>query len=255
MINKRLNTLRKIYSALEKEVSIPASEDILLCRKTRGHDRYYINGIYKPKDKYIKQITALANEEYWRNLFPKLKKEIRILERSIRADRELEEVYEKLHEGKRKLVTPFFRSVSEIIEQFEKEEYVGLEFDENDATEYYSNKGERVRSKTEKIIADELLRKGIPYKYEKPLILNANSKPITIYPDFTAVNVRTGKIRYIEHLGMIDNSNYYKNTLLKLDTFERNGLLIGKDVLLFHESSYSPINTKVIDYYIEEFLT
>ena len=53
-------------------------------------------------------------------------------------------------------------------------------------TEYYTIKGERVRSKSEKIIADELYRYQIPYKYEFPLTLATHNRNIQLYPDFTA---------------------------------------------------------------------
>ena len=45
------------------------------------------------------------------------------------------------------------------------------EFDENNRTEFYTRKGERVRSKSELIIAEELQRYQVPYLYEKPLEL------------------------------------------------------------------------------------
>ena len=75
------------------------------------------------------------------------------------------------------------------------------------------------------------------------------------YPDFTAINTTTGEIKCIEHLGMMDHPNYYQNVLAKLDAYEKNGLLIGRDIVLIHESSYRPLNTKVIADYIDEFLT
>ena len=53
---------------------------------------------------------------------------------------------------------------------------------------------------------------------------------------------------------MLDNPVYFKNTLGKLDVYEKNNLLIGRDVILLHESSYRPLNTRVIADYITEFL-
>lgn len=45
-----------------------------------------------------------------------------------------------------------------------------------------------------------------------------------------------------------------KIMLRKLDAFEMNQLLIGRDVLLLHESSSAPLNTRVLDCYIQEYL-
>jgi len=54
---------------------------------------------------------------------------------------------------------------------------------------------------------------------------------------------------------MMDHPNYFKNVLFKLDVYEKNGLLVGKNLILLHESSYRPLNTRVIAEYIDEFLT
>ena len=70
--------------------------------------------------------------------------------------------------------------------------YQGKGFGEEDNTEYYTYKGERVRSKSEMIIANELFRNNIPYKYELPIELENWNKKVTIYPDFTVLNKRTG---------------------------------------------------------------
>lgn len=45
-----------------------------------------------------------------------------------------------------------------------------------------TDRGERVRSKTEKIMADYFYRKGIEYKYEQPIYLKGLG---TVYPDFS----------------------------------------------------------------------
>ncbi len=224
------------------------------CKKIRGNYRYYIDDKYTSLNKEFDQIREMALVEYRRKLKPILEAEIRYLRHILEMETKLNEVYNKLYEGKRILIEPDILPVSEKMKRFEQEEYEGLSFDENDRTEYYTNRGERVRSKSEKIIADELNRQGIPYKYEKPLKLLVDGKIKEFYPDFTTMNITTGEIKFLEHFGMMDNSNYFKNTLSKLDIYEKNNLLIGRDVILLHESSYRPLNTKVITDYINEFL-
>ena len=84
--------------------------------------------------------------------------------------------------------------------------------------------------------------------------LDVYKRQVTFYPDFTDMNSRTGRIYYLEHFGMMDNEDYYNAVLRKLDAFEMNQLLIGRDVLLLHESSSAPLNTRVLDCYIQEYL-
>ena len=241
--------------AISKDTAIDKEKPVkLTCRKVRGSYQYLINTHYASKIHEINAIKELAIKEYHRALLPLIKKEIKYLKLLLKTEEQIENAYNGMYEGKRILFEPDLIPTSKIIEDFENTTYEGLSFDDNDQTEYYTNRGERVRSKSEKIIADELARQKIPYKYEKPLVLFVDGKQKQFFPDFTVLNKTTGKIIYLEHLGMMDNSYYYNNTLNKLDIYEKNGLLIGKDILIFHESSRQPLNTRTIDDYISEFL-
>lgn len=227
----------------------------LTCKRKKSYFQYYINEKYLSKKIYLKRLQQLAKEEYWNKLLPTIETEIVHLKKSLNGQQRLERAYSQLHEGKQILFEPDIVPISKMIQDFNDETYEGLPFSESDKTEYFTHRGERVRSKSEKIIADELDRHGIPYHYEKPLLLRVDGQMKEFHPDFTAMNVTTGEVKYLEHLGLMDNPNYYGNALAKLDAYERNGLLIGRDVLLLHESAYRPINTRVISDYICEFLT
>lgn len=89
---------------------------------------------------------------------------------------------------------------------------------------YATEKGDKVRSKSEVIIANTLYTKNIPYVYEQSLI-TPNGKKIS--PDFTLeVN---GEIFYLEHVGMLNNEHYSKRWLEKkklYDEFYKDTLLI-----------------------------
>ena len=52
---------------------------------------------------------------------------------------------------------------------------------DDDMSNYITDAGERVRSKSELVIANLLYKNNIPYMYECPLKINNN----TVYPDFT----------------------------------------------------------------------
>ncbi len=53
-----------------------------------------------------------------------------------------------------------------------------------------TEKGERVRSKTEKMLADFFYRKEILYRYEKPLYLKGYG---IVYPDFAFFSEKKAK--------------------------------------------------------------
>ena len=81
---------------------------------------------------------------------------------------------------------------------------------------YTTLKGDRVRSKSEVIIANLLYEYKIDYEYEKKLYYGKNK---WIEPDFT-VNLPSGGEIYWEHLGMIGTESYDKRWLEKLEIYQ-----------------------------------
>jgi len=108
-----------------------------------------------------------------------------------------------------------------------------------------------VRSKSEKIIADTLERRGIPYRYEAPLILQDG---VTVYPDFSLLNVRRRKEYIWEHLGMMDNEDYARSAVTKLNSYINSGFFPGEQLILTMESQKTPLGTKTIERMIERYL-
>ena len=86
-----------------------------------------------------------------------------------------------------------------------------------------TKRGDLVRSKSEVIIANELLTQGIDrYEYEAPLPLT-NGK--TRYPDFTIVDDDTGARYYWEHLGLLHNPDYEVRWNRKLEAYREAYIL------------------------------
>ena len=86
-----------------------------------------------------------------------------------------------------------------------------------------TKRGDLVRSKSEVIIANELLAQGLDrYEYEVPLLL-PNGK--TCYPDFTIVDDDTGARYFWEHLGLLHNPDYAVRWERKLAAYRAAGIL------------------------------
>ena len=232
-----------------------APEEKLRCSTCKGKVRYYIDDQYLTKSQ-LPYAAQLAQRDYCQKLDKKLNEYQELLEKlqKLYAGEELENIYRKLHEARKELVIPLAKPIEYQIDKFEKILYESKGFSEDETREFYTAKGERVRSKSEKIIADELFRCGIPYKYECPLELMDWNRTVTIYPDFTVLNRRTGEKWILEHLGMMDKPSYCESTMRKLELYEKNDILIGKKLIIFHETSNAPLNIKVVQKYIEEYL-
>ena len=156
---------------------------------------------------------------------------------------DLKEVYRKMNPYRRELLITHVLSDEEYIREWQSVEYEGKPFtDENQ--EIVTERGERVRSKSEKIIADKLNMLGISYRYEYPLVLEGNVK---VYPDFTILKMPEREEVYLEHFGMMDDEDYVENVLFKLATYEKNEIYLGVKLFVTYETGKRQLNTRTLD--------
>jgi len=206
---------------------------------------------------YLKQsqeqlIRLLAQKEYDQKVLRKAYKEYSFIRRlnEFYDQGMMEEVYDKIAVLKQHLVTPVWLPDKMYEEQWKNTDYPGLGFHE-DMPEYYSDRGERVRSKSELLIANALNRRGSPYKYECPLELVSYG---TVYPDFTILNVKERKEIYWEHLGLMDDHDYREKNLNKIVYYESNDYFPGDRLILTFETARQPLTTKMIEMMIKKYL-
>ncbi len=81
-------------------------------------------------------------------------------------------------------------------------------------------RGERVRSKSEVIIANQLHAAGIDYVYEPRVVINGRER----YPDFVIEDDDSGEIYYWEHLGMMSNPEYRDRWSRKREDYIAHGI-------------------------------
>ena len=259
-INARLNIIMQLQERLEKYMS-KASTYHLIVSSIRNKDRYYAVNTEKRRRIYLgldreADIKKLANKYYKEKLLYAAKKEIAVLQRSLKRIAELsnngiESVYPSLPKTIKKYVTP---------DSFTDEGFAKLwseqEFIQAKRTEYHKYKvNDRtvVRSKSEFMIANLLEKKGIPYRYEEQLVLDPDMG-IIYYPDFTILNKRTRQTIYWEHLGKLGDEDYCTDNIQKLEDYADAGIIQGKNLILTYECASKPLTTKMIELMIKEFL-
>ncbi len=207
--------------------------------------------------KYIKKkeehkIQILCQKDYDKKVFQCAQKELVQLERLQQEVPKLacEEVFESLHVAKKKYVNPIVLPDDLFAEKWLAQEFQGKSLGNIDS-EYYTVRKEHVRSKTEILIADALLRHNIPYRYECPLYLEGMG---TVYPDFTVLNVRLRKEMYWEHMGMMDNAEYAQKALNKIIAYEKNDIFPGDKLILTHETLQYAVQPAIIESTINKYL-
>lgn len=201
------------------------------------------NGKYIPKAD-MTQVKALAQKRYNQQFIKAAKFEKEVIENCMAelAKYNAEAVFEELPQFRKELVKPYILSDELYAQAWQKKRCKTSTYREEEK-KYATRKGEKVRSKSEAIIADILFEFGIPYFYEKELRL---SDGLVKYPDFTLLNIRERKEFYLEHMGRLDDDGYRKDNLKKLNEYQRNGIHTGNNLILTHEDFNNPLDIEGI---------
>lgn len=161
----------------------------------------------------------------------------------------LENVYDKMVKGRQSLVTPLILPRQQAIEKW-RLEHPGEQNEIPKKEAYETQRGELVRSKSEKILADLFNSMDIPYIYEPKLHL----KDKDIYPDFMLFNVKSRKSAYWEHFGRLDKQEYVLKNYLRINDYERSGYLLGEDFFFSMETEGRPLDVKLAGQKLERWL-
>lgn len=269
-IEKRLAELQNLLFTKKKSYE-KAPQGRIRISQNGGHPEYYLvtergslRGKYLPHSQ--KTLTRqLAQKDYDARLIKLLQKEISALQNYMKQTsngRAIPELYDSLCPARRSLITPAILTNEQYAARWQDVSWTGRPF-ESDAPYICTARGERVRSKSEVIIADTLFRYNIPYRYEFPITLKrSNSADIrrdfgrsnTLYPDFLCLNTRTRTEFYWEHFGLMDSTEYSNNAAGKLRLYTENGILAGRNLIITMETQTEPPSIKALEKLIEEFL-
>ncbi|MBR4993838.1 MAG: hypothetical protein IKY04_06270 [Lachnospiraceae bacterium] len=223
----------------------------MLMHCTGENEKSRLRGNFiKKQDRDI--AVKLAQKEYdlkLLNLVNKRLKQITPIQREY-TDDEIESVYKRLHEVKQKMVKPVEEPWEQKLGNWKNTPYEGKGF-EIGAPVILTKKGERVRSKSEKILADTFYDYGIEYKYECPLVLKGFG---TIYPDFTFLKKGSDKELYWEHDGRMDDPDYCNSAIRKIDSYIKNGIFPGERLILTFETANCILNDVTVRRLIENYL-
>lgn len=154
------------------------------------------------------------------------------------------------YDERRKLIQPVEKTFPQKLENWLSAPYEGKNFRE-DLPLIYTNSGIRVRSKSEKIMADYFDSIKLPYKYECPLQLPSG---VVVYPDFTFLSSKTGEEIYWEHEGMMDNVEYARTAVRKIDTYQTNNIFIGERLIVTFETSTTLIDMSIVKEFCRKYL-
>ncbi len=276
-LRSRLKKLKEVYEQLQKATEKTIEGHLRIIKNSNSAQYYHrtnpkdYNGKYLPrsenelaeklaqKDYYIKIIPALENEisatELYLSKISRKEKESKLSGEATKLD----SIYKKMTLERQKLVSPLTFTDEQYINQWQKESWQGRPIS-SDAPYLLTTRKERVRSKSELLIADALARCNIPYRYEFPLELISaaaqagknKTEVIKVYPDFLCLNVKKRSEYYWEHFGLMDNKDYAHKASRKLRLYAENNIYIGKNLIITMETQSEPLSTLVIEKTIKE---
>ena len=259
-LTEEAERLRKIKQVVDKRL-VNTPEGNLRITTSGKHAQYMHcmkdNGIYKKQGKYLKKediplVKALAQKTYDQKIKRLVEKRLKQIQTIIKdySDNEIENIYIKMISTRQNLVNPVEKTWDQVVSDWKSIPYLEKEFREG-TPEIYTKKGERVRSKSEKLIADTFYDMGIEYKYECPLKLKGYG---TVYPDFTILSKKTGKEIYWEHDGRMDDPQYSEQAVKKINSYISNGIFPGYRLILTFETTKVVLNDRIIKIMIDNYL-
>ena len=247
IIKIRADELARLIAVIEKQLTkLPTG------RITTGGSKdfarfYYSDETMNIKRKYLKKgdilIEKLAQRKYLEYLLKCSKNEYGRLKEVLNGKEPYpEDAIESIPESLREFVVPICKNDEEYARDWKKETFPTL-MKYSEEKKYETDNGEFVRSKSEWIVANLLYKNGIPYKYEKKLVLPDGD---FLFPDFTVLNLQTRQEVYIELFGMMGEAKYCSDAIKKINKYAANGIVVGDRLLPIFESQEVPLEIRAV---------
>ncbi|QDW73257.1 hypothetical protein FND36_03930 [Lachnospiraceae bacterium KGMB03038] len=258
LLLKEQNRLEEILKKTKAQLKA-APQGSLRLSSSKNWVQYYHcipggkkNGVYIPKrnEELAYQLAQKGYDEKVQKLVEKRLSQIKKITKDY-TDEEIERIFLDEHKERKKLIRPVEPTWEKQLERWALREYKKKEFQEGTPV-ILTERGERVRSKSEKILADYFHRNGIPYKYECPLLLKGFG---IVHPDFTFFSRKTRQEIYWEHDGRMDDPVYARNAVRKIHAYEENDIYPGERLILTFETEKIVLDTKLIEKLIRRYLS
>lgn len=248
-----------LLERFEKEI-LTFPEGSLSLKKVKGNAYIYLENktlterrLLSPKKKEDADMIEKIRKKYFvKKSIPQLRKNKKILETLSRDLNPFDpgEIRNQMSSVYREVQIIEWKSKMDLALEKWKVKDEGESFLYPEGLRHISAKGQRVRSKSEAIIADLLDYKNILYKYEEPL----NIKGQKFFPDFTIFRSFDNRIIYWEHFGMTNDTEYRKNMEMKLLAYGNSEIIPWDNLILTFDSNEGCIDVSIISSIIDKML-
>lgn len=263
-IDLEIRRQEKYLSTAKHRLAL-APKGALLARKRKKKTDYYHIVDEKKKEKESRRIRKQININHNQALILQLTDKL-IQQRVLRRSRHNLFYLKKLFEN---YLPSDFNSVSSLLgpsydhvvsqqkkqylEQWRNMPYPKAPFDPRFHV-HETDSGELVRSKSEQIILNTLCTYPFVVHYEEEFLYKNGVPGINrCYPDFTIILPDGSRILW-EHLGRLDDPGYCQRTAAKLNLYQQNGYVIGKNLILTMDDDKGNISSALVIDAIEHYI-
>lgn len=251
-----LSEIERLINKIEHNKNNKYKDYTSVIKKGNGIYRYFYRDesgelIYIPaaKREFAKDIVQ---KDYYNKLSDTLCEQKKLITKFLNRyePNSAISLYEKISDGRKKLINPVIEPENLFIKDWLDKNKGQQNSFPNEFT-IKTERGEMVKSKSEKILADLFYRYNIPYQYEPEFVLKNKKK---IYPDFVVLNVKERKTYYWEHFGLASNEEYSEKNLEKLYQYELIGMEIGEKLIVSFESNRKPLDIELVKNKLKKYL-
>lgn len=267
LLLNRKESVDSLIKAVEKSKTI-TSPGTLYCMKQHGESRLYVKEPDNGTLHYLgaddsNRIKTLSSKAYGTKLLKAAEKEKTQLSKCIsilQSERDkdgkdladIDTVYSRLPDKIKENVKPTRFTDEGFAQRWQAEKYQNR-WIKSDYT-FETPRGEKVRSKSEWMIASMLAEADVPYRYEEVVAISPEFS-VFFHPDFTVLNKRTRKTYYWEHFGRMDDPKYIEDSFIpKISDYYNFEFLPGEKLLMTFESKHFPLDTTQVKRIIDTFL-
>lgn len=253
VIDKLISQHQRVRDSLAKEV-LAKPKGKLYVREIgdRVYFAEYADGRVKGITEDAREVCALARKEYAEFLLCKEKMYCKVLEK---LSAELGRIEKEFNGGRFEewLWRLECRGIDTGRVVFDEEKYAWMTelYESNpykpEHLRYTAKCGIKVRSKSERMIADRLTERGILFRYE----MRIDTESGVMYPDFV-IRKENGELVVWEHFGLMDKNDYLLDAMKKIVKYRSAGFVQHKNLICTWESDLESL--EMIDEIIDRFI-
>ncbi|MBR4429787.1 MAG: hypothetical protein IKS75_00665 [Clostridiales bacterium] len=253
-LEKRIYKLQELYDKTT-ELLKEAPNGRVYVKHRKDNCYYYLaGGDFNAKERLLgKNDTELRDrllqKGYWEQVLNATKNELKVLKNFRKQYPVLvvEDVYDHIKIDRKPYIRPIILTDEQYISEWQNRPYDKKPISD-DIPIFKTLRGERVRSKSEVIIADRLYANGIPYKYECPILVGDE----IMHPDFTILRVSDRKVVYLEHCGKVGDPDYADDMTERINKYTLAGIYHRDRLFFTFETANKPLDVRVLDKMIND---